>query len=124
MDNTFTDSERLYRAVYPPSHPGMYWKKDGTLSSAAFADPKGLSVERGNYRDSGEVVNKMRERFEGCIVSVNVKNCKETEAVVKYLPSQSNKYHAEIHGSSSKVLLSKSQRYYLAKVANTEFMEK
>lgn len=58
MDNTFTDSERLYRAVYPPSHPGMYWKKDGTLSSAAFAEPKGLSVERGNYRDRGEVVQK------------------------------------------------------------------
>lgn len=28
MDENFNDAERLYRAVYPPSHPGLYWKKD------------------------------------------------------------------------------------------------
>ena len=33
MDSTFGGAERLYRAVYPPSHPGMYWKKDGRIKS-------------------------------------------------------------------------------------------
>ena len=68
MDNTFDDSERLYRAVYPPSHPGMFWKKDGRISPSAFADPRGLSVERGIYRKSEELW-KNEKTFSGCIVS-------------------------------------------------------
>ena len=32
MDSTFEGSERLYRAVYPPSHPGLFWKKDGKMT--------------------------------------------------------------------------------------------
>lgn len=58
MDNTFDDEEKLYRAVYPPSHPGLFWKKDGRISPSAFADPKGLSVERGYYRKSEEITRK------------------------------------------------------------------
>ena len=123
MDDTFTEEEKLYRAVYPPSHPGMFWKRDGSLSPAAFADPKGLSVERGDKRSSETIVKKMKKTFSGCIVSVTVENCHETDAVVKYLPSESNKYHSEIHGSPTTLLLDKSQRYYLAKKANIEYME-
>ena len=29
MDNTFSEDEKLYRAVWPPSHSQMYWKKNG-----------------------------------------------------------------------------------------------
>ncbi len=123
MDNIFEDAERLYRAVYPPSHPGMYWKKDGSLSSAAFADPKGLSVERGFYRVAEEIIKKMRMRFSGCIISLSVGDCREVEAVVKYMPSKDNEYHSEIHSSNTVVLLNKSQRYHLAKVAVKEYME-
>lgn len=123
MDETFTEEEKLYRAVYPPSHPGMFWEKDGSLSPSAFADPKGLSVEREDKRSSEIIVQKMKKTFSGCIVSVTVENCHETNAVVKYLPSNNNKYHCEIHGSSTKLLLDKSQRYHLAKKANVEYME-
>ena len=73
MDNAFEDTERLYRAVYPPSHPGMYWKKDGRISPSAFADPKGLLVERGFYRKPEEIVEKMKRTFSGCIVSLSVR---------------------------------------------------
>ena len=65
MDNTFPDTEKLYRAVFPPEMAAMYWKEDGSLSSAAFADPKGLSVERGNYRNDKDVAESMQERFQG-----------------------------------------------------------
>lgn len=123
MNNTFPDEEKLYRAVYPPSHPGMFWKKDGTLSPAAFADPKGLSVERGDNRLSEKIIDKMKKTFSGCIVSVTVKECHETNAVVKYLPTNGNMYHSEIHGSSTVALLNKSQRFYLAQRANREYME-
>ena len=111
MDSTFEGAERLYRAVYPPSHPGMYWKKDGRISPSAFADPKGLSVERAFYRKSEEIVEKMK------------KDCRDVDAVVKYLPSRDNEYHSEIHSSNTVVLLNKSQRFHLAEVANKEYME-
>ena len=123
VDNTFDDAERLYRAVYPPSHPGLFWKKDGKISPSAFADPKGLSVERGYYRKSEEIVEKMKKTFSGCIVSLSVRNCRDVGAVVKYLPSKDNKYHSEVHGSDDVVLLNKSQRFHLAEVANEEYLE-
>lgn len=123
MDNTFKDAEKLYRAVYPPSHPGMFWKKDGRISPSAFADPKGLSVERGFYRESAEIIEKMKKKFSGCVVSLYVKDCRDVSAVVKYMPSKDNEYHSEIHGSDTVVLLNKSQRYHLAEMANKEYME-
>lgn len=123
MDNMFDDAERLYRAVYPPSHPGMFWKKNGRISPSAFADPKGLSVERGFYRKSEEIVKKMKTSFSGCIISFSVRNCRDVDAVVKYLPSKANKYHSEVHGSDNVALLSKSQRFHLAEAANEEYME-
>ena len=35
-DNIFFDCEKLYRAVFPQSRVQMFWKKDGTISSAAL----------------------------------------------------------------------------------------
>ena len=123
MDNTFEGAERLYRAVYPPSHPGMFWKKNGKISPSAFADPKGLSVERCLYRKTEKIVEKMKETFTGCIVSFSVQDCRDVDAVVKYLPSKENEYHSEVHSSDTVALLNKSQRYHLAQVANEEYME-
>ena len=117
MDDRFNKDEKLYRAVYPPEMIEMFWKKDGSISSAAFADPKGLSVDRGNYRCDDDVVKDMKKRFTGRIISLYVKNCDDAGAVVRYLPSRSNKYHSEIHGSDNTPLLSKSQRRFLAEKA-------
>lgn len=121
MSDNFPEKEKLYRAVFPPSHSSMFWKKDGSLSSAAFADKKGLSVERGDNRNSDVVINEMRKQFTGRIVSVTVKNCNEINAIVKHLPSSRSKYHSEIHGSTEKKLLDKRQRQYLAKKAKIEY---
>lgn len=117
MDNTFPKSEKLYRAVYPPDKVAMFWRKDGSISSAAFADPNGLSVDRGNFRLNDIVVSSMLKRFTGRIISLYAKDCQNAGAFLCYLPSKSNKYHSEIHGSKTSVLLSKSQRYYLARKA-------
>lgn len=114
MDNTFEMNEKLYRAVYPPEIAEMFWRKDGTISSAAFADPKGLSVDRGDYRPDNDVVLSMRKRFTGRIISLYAKNCIDIGAAVKYLPSASNPYHSEIHGNDTNPLLSKQQRLFLA----------
>ncbi|MBE5899338.1 MAG: hypothetical protein E7279_07015 [Lachnospiraceae bacterium] len=117
MDNIFPKTEKLYRAIYPPKVSAMYWRKDGTISSAAFADSQGLSVERGDFRSDNVVVNSMLERFTGYIVSLYARDCFNVGAILRYLPSNNSVYHSEIHGSESKKLLSKSQRYYLAKKA-------
>ncbi len=117
MDDVFEPEEKLYRAVYPPEMVSMFWRKDGTISSAAFADSKGLSVERGYYRQAENVVSSMLNRFSGIIISVNVGDCNSIQAVVYYLPSKTSLYHSEIHGSTTVPLLSKSQRLYLAKHA-------
>lgn len=61
MNNTFSDCEKLYRAVFPTSYIQMFWKKDGTISSAAFSDREGLSVERGNFRDDKDVIEEMQK---------------------------------------------------------------
>jgi hypothetical protein len=117
MDNSFELDEKLYRAVYPPEVAQMFWRKDGTISSAAFADSKGLSVDRGDHRSDDEVVSSMLSRFSGHIISVYVKNCRDVGALVKYIPSRNNPYHSEIHGSESNPTLSKPQRLFLARKA-------
>ncbi|MCR5357794.1 MAG: hypothetical protein K6E63_10390 [Lachnospiraceae bacterium] len=114
MDSGFKIDEKLYRAVYPPEVMDMFWKRDGSISSAAFADAKGLSVDRGYYRPDSEVIQDMSRRFNGRIISLYVKNCIDIGAVIKYMPSRSNIFHSEIHGSSTNPLLSKSQRRFLA----------
>ena len=117
MDDTFSSSEKLYHAVYPPEIAEMFWRRDGSVSSAAFADPKGMSVDRGDYRLDVEVKSDMNKRFIGSIVRLYVKNCRDAGAVVLYLPSRNNPYHSEIHGSDTNILLSKQQRHYLARKA-------
>jgi len=100
----------------------LYWVLK-RFAPSAFANPKGLSVERGYYRKPEEIVAKMKKIFSGCIVSLSVRDCRDVYAVVKYLPSKDNNYHSEVHGSDDVVLLSKSQRFHLAEVANKEYME-
>ncbi len=117
MDENFKSTEKLYRAVYPPEIADIFWKADGSISSAAFADPKGLSVDRGDYRTDKEVVSSMMKRFKGHIFSLYVKNCVDAGASVFYKPSEANIYHSEIHGSETSPLLTKSQRRLLARNA-------
>lgn len=123
MNNSFPDDEKLYRAVLPPDYAKMFWKENGSLSSAAFSDPKGLSVERGDFRGDEVVIAGMKKFFRGCIVSVTAKQCRNVDAVIKYLPTKRSNYHSEIHGSESKKLLSKPQRRALALNAKKEYME-
>lgn len=116
MDYQFNDEEKLYRAVYPYS---MFWKENGKVSSAAFLSKKGgCSVDRGNYRDDEAVVQDMKARnFQGSIISITVKNCRETEAEIVYTPSKNNKYHSEIYKNQEKELLTAKQRKHLANSA-------
>lgn len=114
MDGTFLDEEVLYRAVYPPELNSMFWKDNGHVSSAAFLDKKGLSVERGNFRSDDEVIAEMKKSFIGKIVSVTVNLCRKANAYIIYKPTKRSIFHTEIHGSSQQIVLSASQRRYLS----------
>lgn len=119
MDNNFPVEEKFYRAVFPPEIREMFWKENGKVSSAAFLDKKGLSVERGNFRQNSEVLETMKSFFVGKVISVTVKNCLDINAIPKYLPSERSIFHSEIHGSETVVVLSPSQRKFLAENSET-----
>lgn len=116
MRPDFPNNEQLYRAVRPQ---GMYVKPDGSFSSAAFSQRKGegLSVTRGDFRSDAEVVSFMHKTlgFEGCAAVVTVERCRERNAVPKYLPTEDNSYHSEIHGSETKIPLTAGQQKHLAR---------
>ena len=114
MDSNFNENESLYRAVYPPEVNRMYWKDETHISSAVFLDKKGLSVERGNYRLDDEVVKEMKKSFIGKIISITVGMCFKVNAKVLYKPTKRSVYHSEIHGSEKSIVLSPSQRHFLA----------
>lgn len=120
MDETFEDGEKLYRSVYPPEFKSLYWEPDGSVSSAAFYDRRGLSVTRGNFRSNDDVITYMKDNFKGRVISVLAGDCRNADAYIKYCPSRNNKYHSEIHGSKTEIVLSKRQRRILARVAVVE----
>ena len=45
MDNTFDESESLYRAVYPPEVNRIYWKDENHISSAVFLSREEIIVQ-------------------------------------------------------------------------------
>lgn len=92
MDNNFPVEEKLYRAVFPPEIREMFWKENGKVSSAAFLDKKGLSVERGNFRQDSEVLETMKSFFIGKVISVTVKNCLDINAIPKYFPFRNTRF--------------------------------
>lgn len=114
MDENFKPDEELYRAIYPVEIRPMFWKENGSISSAAFYDQNGLSVSRAGGRKIDDILDTMQRCFVGHIVSFTYSQCKQINAVVKYLPKH-NKYHCEVHGSNKDRLLSDVQRKLLAR---------
>lgn len=116
MPFEFEEMELLLRAVWPANQRPDFWR-NGKLSSAAFKDKRGLSVNRVYDQSLQEAVNFIRKTLAGVIVSLTVKDCNTVQAYVKYCPSSDNKYHSEIHGSKTEIMLSDNQALSLARKA-------
>ena len=114
MNNIFKENELLYRAVYPPEYNSVFWKDENHVSSAAFLDKRGLSVERGYFRSDAEVLQDMRKRFVGKIISLTVSLCISANAKIIYKPTKRSIFHSEIHGSETQIVLSPRQRRFLS----------
>lgn len=111
----FSDGqEKLLRAVWAERYPHLWNTKKNRPSSAAFKDKNGLSVDRGGRRPDAEAVNYAKEHLQGFITAATVDMCREIKASPKYLPSRSNPYHSEIHGSDCQVPLSPEQARFFA----------
>lgn len=93
------DNEYLYRGIVE-----VNWNYErNIISSAAFKDSKGTSVDRDNGRNINECVqflNSKKDFFAVArILSLNVR---EIEAFIEYLPLDDNIYHSEIHDSKGR----------------------
>lgn len=111
---SFSCNEELVRAVRDRNSRPDYWIGD-RVSTAAFKDPKGMSVTRTDGQSLEDTVEWMKKHFVGTMVSFSVLLCKEIKAVVKHIPSHNNPRHSEVHGSNKDVLLSDFQ---LKEIAN------
>lgn len=114
MNEIFEPTEKLLRAVLPND---VFWRNDGTLTSAAFKDHNGLSVDRLFNRSLQEGVDFIKSHLNGKVVWVTYQTCIDASAVVKYLPVQDNEFHSEIHRSNDTIELSKGQARQIARSA-------
>ncbi len=114
MKDSFEPDELLFRSI--PSQPS-FWKDSGELSSAAFKDDRGASVDRQGGRTIDEAATVLRNKKHGRVVYVSVSNCTDCGAIVRYLPVADDKWHSEIHQSEVVVKLSRSQLKHLASAA-------
>jgi len=114
----FDNDERLYRAVLPE---GFFWRHDGTLTSAALKDRKGLSTDRQMKRPYEDCIDFMRKRLCGSIVSVSCENCLEVKAMMQYDPREDNGFHTLILHDAEKMQLTNGQAKRLAELARIDF---
>lgn len=112
MDDIFASNESLYRGLHP-----MWIEDDNTVSSAAFKDSNGISVDREGERNEQECIDRLCETLPN-IVGVCKLTCGDVadcDAIPKYLPLPDNEFHSEIHDSADQVQIkSKSKSRKLA----------
>lgn len=121
-DDPLVPEDILLRSIWPADQRPGFWQGK-RLSSAAFKDPKGLSVSRVYTRPISEAVEWMSNHFHGPVYSVTMFTCSKIGADVKNKPSEYVPYHYEIHGGESDVELSDEQALILSRSAKEEKTE-
>lgn len=125
----FENNERLFRKI--PDLPS-YVKEDENgkrISSAAFKDSLGCSVDRQANREREIIQNQFYSRFHNeksgiaAVADVSFLDCCNVNAIVKEDPIDGNPFHCEIHRSETKIQLSPSQAKKLADIANVKFFK-
>ena len=108
--------ETLYRVV-KKSYPDAFI--EGQASPALFMDKRGLSVDRDGNRDEDYIIDKFKHRFKsdyGGAVSITAFDCRQAGTHPIPNPTNSNKYHAEIHESDNIVEISLLKAFKLAQL--------
>ena len=122
MSKDFYDSELLFRAILP--NP-VFWKSDGSLSSAAFkirSGENGLSVDRQMNRSIDECIAFISQTLQGSIVSVSVSDVHTYGAEVVYDPIEGhNEFHSLIIRNDATKRLTPGQAKNLASIAQIRY---
>lgn len=112
MDDKFDSNEILYRGLHK-----MWIEDNDSVSSAAFKDSGGISVDRDGGRDEQKCIDRMLNALPQ-IVGVCRLTCGDVEACDAkpvYRPFAENPYHSEIHDSVEQIKIkSKSKAKKLA----------
>ncbi len=106
MDDSFQPGERLYRGLH------SIWLCDGRISSAAFKDSGGVSVDRDGGREEQACIDRITSAMPH-LIAVGKLTCQDVEdcgALPKYLPTAENEYHSEIHDSDEQVQIKSSSK--------------
>jgi len=123
LDPEINDSERLYKAI-KKSIPGQWNEKLDQPTSAAFKDSQGVSVDRDGGRSDGKIIHSFKESFDlRAVISVTAQQCWDqgTHPIAK--PLSDNPYHAEIHRSPEKIMLTAGQAKRLSRLALTDYFK-
>lgn len=100
MDEKFASNEFLYRGLHP-----MWIEDDNTVSSAAFKDSAGVSVDRDGGRREQECIDKMMKTLPQIVgvCKLTYSDVEACDAIAVYCPEEGNEYHCEIHDSEEQV---------------------
>lgn len=124
LDDKIKDHERLYKAIKltVPHH----WKFDvNRPSSAVFKDSKGVSVDRGDDRDTSTIISNFQIKFKlKAVVSLTAEQCRDKNTHPVARPFPDNPYHAEIHRSPDVISLTNGQARSLSKLAKIDYLSK
>lgn len=118
LDKDIDDDELLFRGII-----SLNWDDEADRpSSATFKDSKGVSVDRQGCRDSEECVKYLKEnKVFKAICAISSGDVKSIGACPKYLPTEINPYHSEIHDEEHRVEIRKSKARNLSRKCITVF---
>jgi len=93
------DQKFLFRGVIE-----INWDYENNRpSSAAFKDSFGVSVDRDGGRIETDCINFLKGRKDFFVIcKIQTGKVRKLNAVVKYLPTNENLYHSEIHDSDER----------------------
>ncbi len=78
--------------------------KNNRPSSAAFKDSSGVSVDRGDGRVETDCISFLKSRKDFfAIYKIQTDAVRKLDAFVKYVPTNDNIFHSEIHDSNERV---------------------
>lgn len=112
------DREYLYRGIVE-----NFWNYErGTISSAAFKDKNGTSVDRDAGRDRNDCIRFLQSKKSFfAIFRVKTFDVRAIQAIVEYLPTNENIFHSEIHDSPGRPQIRSSKANKISRKAEMVF---
>ena len=120
LSQSIDDEEYLYRGI--TSH--QWDSQNNRVTSAAYKDSLGVSVDRSGGRGEDACVSRLLQiKPFIAIGKLLVKFVRDKELLVKYKPTEDNEYHSEIHQSEEKIELTTGQAKSLSRETTVVYQQ-